>query len=99
MPGSSDFYKKGTWNAVCALCGTKYKASELRWNTQIQDWVCKWDWESRHPQERLRAVKEDQSVPWTRPDPDPVYQNAGYVEISKTDPVNPFYSVFGYTLP
>lgn len=64
-----DYYKQGTWNALCAICGFEYKSSELRWNSQINDYVCKQDWEVRHPQERLRAVKDDQSVPWTRSDP------------------------------
>ena len=93
----STFYKQGDWNAICAICGTKYKASELRWNSQIQDWVCKWDWEQRHPQERLKPFEDDQSVPWTRADPDPVYSlESGYVESDITDLINPFYVEFGY---
>lgn len=64
-----DYYKKGSWNALCAICGFEYKSDDLRWNAQIEDYVCKYDWEPRHPQERLRATKDDQSVPWTRPDP------------------------------
>lgn len=68
-------YKQGDWNAVCALCGFEYKASELRWNSQIQDYVCKYDWENRHPQERLRAVHDDQSVAWSRPGPADSYSN------------------------
>lgn len=95
----SSYYKKGDWNAVCAICGTEYKASELRWNSQIQDWVCKWDFETRHPQERLRAVKEDQSVAWTRPEPTDVYAQDTYVEVDLTNPVEPFYAIFGYLLP
>lgn len=93
---AKDYYKKGDWNAVCAICGTKYKASELIWNSQIQDYVCKWDWESRHPQERLRGIKDDQSVAWTRPDPDALYTDEPYAEIDLTDPVNPIYWEFGY---
>jgi hypothetical protein len=93
------YYKKGDWNAICALCGTKYKASELRWNSQIQDWVCIWDLEARHPQERLRGVKENQSVDWTRPDPDATFTNEPYIEISQTNPVNPLYATFDYSLP
>lgn len=95
----STYYKKGDWNAICALCGTKYKASELFWNSQIQDWVCKWDLEARHPQERLRAVKEDQSVAWTRPDPPEIYALDEYVEHDNTNPAHTFYVTFGYLLP
>lgn len=93
------YYKKGDWNAICAICGKKYKASELRWNGQIQDWVCRLDWEERHPQERVKAVKEDQSVPWTRPEPDAVYLYDAYIEVDQTDPVNPFYTDFNYLAP
>ena len=63
-----DYYKKGDWNALCALCGFEFKASELRWNSQINDYVCKEDWETRHPQERQRATKDDQSVEFVRAD-------------------------------
>lgn len=91
------YYKHGDWNAICALCGGKFKASQLRWNSQIQDWVCKDDWEQRHPQERLKAHEDDQSVPWTRPDPTPIYSTeSGYIESDPTDLLNPFYVEFGY---
>ena len=92
------YYKQGDWNAICAVCGTKYKASELRWNNQINDYVCKWDWEPRHPQERLRGVKEDQSVEWTRPDTDPIYLDTHYETPDNSDPVHPFYAEYGYWL-
>lgn len=95
----STFYKKGDWNAICALCGGKFKASDLKWNNQINDYVCKWDWESRHPQERLRATKDDQTVAFTRPDPPAIYTNEPYVEVDQTDPVYPFYAEFGYSSP
>lgn len=92
-----NFYRQGDWNAVCALCGTKYKASELIWNSQIQDWVCIYDWEQRHPQERVKAVQDDQSVPWVRPDPSPTYSTeSGYIEADPTNVLDPFYVEFGY---
>ena len=95
--GRADYYKQGDWNAICAICGTKYKASELRWNNQINDYVCKWDWEPRHPQERLRGVKEDQSVEWTRPDSEPIYAIGDpYVEENPIDPIFPNYVDYGY---
>lgn len=31
--------------------------------------VCDMDWETRHPQDLIRPVKDDTSLPWTRPDP------------------------------
>ena len=85
------YYKAGDWNAICALCGGKFKASELVWNSQIQDWVCREDWESRHPQERVRVIEDDQSVPFVRADPEPVFDQAHYESGDLSDPVNPFY--------
>lgn len=93
------YYKKGDWNAICAICGFKFKASELCWNTQINDYVCKDDWEVRHPQERLKARKDIQGVPWTRPDTTPIYQNDPYVAPDLTDPISSFYMDYGYTFP
>lgn len=93
------YYKPGDHNAICALCGGKFKASELKWNNQINDYVCQRDWESRHPQERLRATKDDQTVAWSRPDTDPVYTNDPYIDFDQTDPVNPNYTEFGYSSP
>ena len=65
--GKADYLKRGDWNAICDVCGFKYKASELtrRWDNL---YVCKEDFELRHPQDFLRAVPDDQSVRWTRPE-------------------------------
>lgn len=62
-----DYYKKGDWNAICDICGLEYKASELR-KTWDNLRVCKYDFEHRHPQERLRPTEDIQRVPWTRVD-------------------------------
>jgi len=61
------YYKKGDWNAICDVCGFKFKASQLRkrWDNMR---VCSDDWEERQPQDLLRARPDDQSVPWTRPE-------------------------------
>ena len=58
----------GSYNAICDVCGLKYKASELlkRWDGAI---VCKWDWEPRHPQEFIRAKFDNAPLPFTRGDP------------------------------
>lgn len=65
---SRSYYKSGDYNAACDRCGRKFKASELRltWDGLR---VCQADWEPRHSQERVRASKDDQSVPWSRPWP------------------------------
>lgn len=57
----------GDWNTLCDVCGFKFKASDLkeRWDGLM---VCHDDWEPRHPSDFFRARKEDQSVPWSRPE-------------------------------
>lgn len=59
--------KLGDWNALCDRCGRKFKASQLK-KTWDNLYVCKDDWEPRHEQDFLRGVKDDPSVPFTRPD-------------------------------
>lgn len=62
----------GKWNALCDICGLKFKSSELR-----KDWrnlmVCRNDFELRHPQDFLRVRGDTPAVPWTRPDPSPTF--------------------------
>ena len=57
---------KNSYNALCDSCGRKFKASQLlrRWDGL---YVCKQDYETRHPQDFLRVQKEKISVPWSRP--------------------------------
>lgn len=61
-------YVPGSWNALCDVCGQKYKAGDMRrrWDGLM---VCPKDWEPRHPQDFLRAVPDRQNVPWSRPEP------------------------------
>lgn len=60
-------YIKGDWNAICDECGQRFRASQLK-----QRWdglrVCPKDWETRHPQEFVRAKPDLQTVPWARPE-------------------------------
>jgi len=59
------YFKSGDWNAICDVCGRKYKASQLldRWDGLK---VCKKDYEERHPADFFRGRPDDQSVEWTR---------------------------------
>jgi len=70
--GLRDHFVIGTWNCTCDRCGQKRKAYELR-----REWdgimTCKRCWEPRQPQDFVRGVADDQSAPWTRPDPEPTY--------------------------
>ncbi len=65
MPSTS--FKKGTWKAVCDRCGFDYHADQLK-KTWDNFYVCKECWEPRHPQDFVKGVKDDPSVPWTRPE-------------------------------
>lgn len=66
--GRADYYKEGDWNAVCADCGRKRKASELKKNWK-GFYVCSEHWEPRHPQDFVRAMPEEQSPSWTQAPP------------------------------
>ncbi len=61
-------YKAGEWNALCDVCGFKFKSSEIkrRWDGLM---VCSEDFEHDHPQKYLRVNEDRQSVPWARPRP------------------------------
>lgn len=62
----------GDWNAICDVCGKKYKASSLRrrWDGLM---TCTEDWETRQPQDLIRPIPDHQEVPWTRPDVSPTF--------------------------
>ena len=64
--GNKDFLELGDWNAICDVCGFKFKGSELRrrWDGFM---VCSADYEQRHPQDLIRSRPEKQSAPWVRP--------------------------------
>ncbi len=55
------YYKHGDNSVICDRCGIKTRASKLKeeW-TGLQ--VCSSCWETRHPQDFVRGVKEDPSV-------------------------------------
>lgn len=64
-------YIPGAWNVICDRCGFEYKNGKLR-----KEWtglmVCSGTgtnecWESRHPQETLKAKKDKQTPAWVRP--------------------------------
>ena len=59
----------GGFNAICDVCGLKYKASDLlkRWDGAM---VCKYDFEPRHPQHFIKVVPDATRLPFVRPDSD-----------------------------
>ena len=69
------YFSSGHWNALCDVCGFKFKSSELkkRWDGLI---VCQADFEQDHPQKYLRVREDSQSVPWVRDRPADLEVNA-----------------------
>ena len=59
-------YIHGAHNVICDRSGFKVKSTEVRkeWNNSV---VRKEDFESRHPQDYVRGVRDDQSVDNPRP--------------------------------
>lgn len=65
-------YTSGDWLAICDSCGKQFKASSLRkrWDGLM---VCEGDWEERHPQDFVRGVPDNMSVPWARDEPEDTF--------------------------
>lgn len=65
----------------CMRCGQIEGQSKLKreWTGLI---VCRSCFDPKHPQISLRGVPDDQTVPWKRPVPTPVFLNPGDVSAS-----------------
>lgn len=61
------FWKRGSWNAICDVCGQKYKIEQLkkRWDGLL---TCRADWEPRQPLDFIRLPDEKISVIESRPE-------------------------------
>lgn len=59
-------YQPGNHWMVCDVCGFDYRSSEMRkrWDGA---WVCRKDWESRHPQDFVKGRRDKMRVPIARP--------------------------------
>lgn len=61
-----NFYKGGQWNVICDICGFVFKSDQIE-----TDWEgskrCRPCIDGRHPQDFVRAIKDDPSVPFSRP--------------------------------
>jgi len=81
--GRADYLKLGDHNAICDICGFKYKMSELKetWDGYM---ACSQDWNPRQPQDYVKGVQDNQSVEISRPDPPNVF-----VPESETGPIPP----------
>jgi hypothetical protein len=65
--GDSTYYADGQWNVTCDLCAKKIKSSHAV-KTWDNFYVCRHHKEVRNPQDYLRGVKDNQSVPFSRPE-------------------------------
>lgn len=70
--------RKG-WKAICDRCGFEFYSFELK-----KEWqglmTCSSCWEPRHPQDFVRAVKDEQAVPWSRPEAPDTFVAVCYLE-------------------
>lgn len=71
-------WQSGRWNAICDVCGFKFKNTQLkeRWDGLM---VCQSDWETRHPQEMIRAIPDENKLPWTRPEGTDTFISVTYI--------------------
>jgi len=67
MSEQDNEWAPGDWNAQCFRCGTKRKASTMQKQWQ-GFYVCPEHWEPRQPQDFVRGVPDNPSVPWVQPD-------------------------------
>jgi hypothetical protein len=72
--GQFDYLSDGDWNAQCALCGRKGKASEMK---QLEPgvpggglYVHSWHEYKRNPQDFARGIPDQMTPPWTQPQTD-----------------------------
>jgi hypothetical protein len=70
--GRADYLLLGDWNVVCYQCGFKRKASQMEKNWQGY-YVCPEHNEPRQTQDFVRAMPDNQTVPWSQPMPGQVY--------------------------
>lgn len=70
----------GEWNLTCDVCSKKIKAHEARqrWDGFI---VCPADFETRHPQDFVKARQDKITVPFTRPVPSLVFTSVPYITL------------------
>src|SRR5687768_16142947 len=79
-------YRMGEWLVICDRCGFKRYSSEVvkTWDNFI---VCapstgKFCFETRHPQDFVRTKKDDQTVPFRRPEQAEVFREVDTIDSS-----------------
>ena len=72
-------WEPGKWLCICQRCGSKFLNDEVEkeWTGLL---VCKKRClDMRHPQDFVRSVPDDQSVPYTSPEPADVFVDVTYI--------------------
>jgi hypothetical protein len=71
--------KTNGWLVICDRCGFKYHSMQLKkeWNGLM---TCSTCWEPRHPQDFVKAVPEEKTPPWTRPEATDTYVPICYLD-------------------
>lgn len=73
--GQADYLALGDWNANCAVCGRKFKASSMTrqpagagtpWASAM--YVCQSCYRPRQPQDFVRGIAEKMAAPWVQND-------------------------------
>lgn len=64
--GRADYYAGGDYNGICDHCGCKFKFSKLKYEWDGL-YVCERCWDYRNPQDYVRGVRDNMSVPISRP--------------------------------
>lgn len=83
----ADNFVLGDYNAICAECGRKKKASTLKKNWKGY-YVCPEHWEPRHPQDFARAAPPETPVPWSQPPQADIFIDDGLPEATPFVPTN-----------
>lgn len=84
------YFKHGSWNAVCDVCGFQFKADGLkkRWDGLM---VCHKDYEVDHPQKYLRVKEETNNLPFVRQETESlttvcyIYARLAYAGLAEAD--------------
>ncbi len=70
--GPEDYFLDGNWDLRCQECYIKIKSGDARrrWDNLLVCWRC---WEIRNPQDFVRGIPDDSSVPYSTGNPKPIY--------------------------
>jgi len=82
-------FKWGTWAAICDVCGIRYKSDELakRWDGAM---VCSYDMEPQHPMDFQKIPRTEKPIPWSRPEPAPVFTEVTFEDTVEDIPESTF---------